>query len=593
MVRRPASLLTLASLSLVACGDDPPASAPPRDASADVSTALDASRDASADALDDAPAVKGAARVEVTHYDYGIDLATRAVTARLTLRVVSAGDCLSMGFRHAAADEVLLDGEAARDVTVANDTLLACDGRRRGWAVGRTITLSVRSTEPVTTWRPTQVGFSTRTSAGGGTFTYLLSWVGECARHGPCDTNPSTFATWRFTVTHPEGTQVLCPGTVTPGTTETVCVFDHRGGPAYSTLGVLAMSGGWQRADLGTARNVRLTLHDTTVSRITATINRPALRGFVEWMVDTFGPYPYGDELRFIVAPTYWAGFEHPGNVALAETLSTSQRLDHTARHETAHQWAGDQTTVATTRDFVWKEAMAEYLSFVYEDEHAELRDEASATLASWRSASASADHYAAPGESLPLVSYYGSAYGPGPMILFRQLEVMHSRRQVLDALRMLLGRERALTLDDVRMALEATTGASLDTYVRAWMRGTGAPAWPGATVERLDRGDGSVTVTVRVQTRDAIVRPCRFTVRLTGAMGATFDVPITVGLDGTQPAPVTVRPGFTVTGEEVNPRFEALVWPMAMAAGARWIDHVPSGGDDAFRAPPAEGASR
>ncbi len=586
MLRRPTTLLTLAPLALVACGDDPtPNSAP--DASVDAPHDV---ADASADAIDDTPPVTGSARVSVTHYDYTIDLASRAVSARLTLRVESGGDCLTMPFRHASADEVRIDDVEARDVRVESNTLTACDATSRGWAAGRTVTLAVRSTEPASTWRPTQVGFSTRTSASGGTFTYLLSWVGECARHGPCDATPSAFATWRFTVTHPEGTEVLCPGTVTPGKTETVCVFDHRGGPAYSTLGVLAMSGGWRRADLGTARGVRLTLHDTTRSGVTDAVDRTHLRGFLEWMVGRFGAYPYGDELRFVVAPTYWAGFEHPGTVSLAETLVASRRLDHTMRHETAHQWAGDQSTVATTRDFVWKEAMAEYLSFVYEDENA-LRTDASATLESWRASAGTADHYPVPDEELPLVSYYGSAYGPGPMILFRQLEVMFSRRQVLDALSMLLGRERALSVDDVRAALEATTGARLDGYIRAWLRGAGAPAWPGASVTREDRGDGSVTVTVRVQTRDAVVRPCKFTVRLTGDGGARYDVPITVGLDGSQPAPVTVRPGFTVTGEEVNPLYEALVWPMVSASGTRWMEHVPAGGDEAFRAPaPAVG---
>ncbi len=580
MHRRPTPLLALAALALHACGDDAPPDAPPADAS------LDARGDASLDA----PAIRGAARATVTRYDYAIDLESRRVTARLSLRVDREGDCLSIGFRHEAADDVRLDDAPARDVRVADGTLTACDARGRGWAAGSAVTLALSSTEPLTTWRPTQVGFSTRTSAGGGRFTYLLSWVGECARHGACDATPSAFATYRFAVTHPEGTEVLCPGAVTPGATETVCEFDHRGGPTYSAFGVLAMSGGWRRTSLGEARGVRLSLYDTPGSRVTETIDRERLRAYVEWLVDRFGPYPYGDELRLVVAPTYWAGFEHPGNIALAETLVAGGRLDHTVRHEIAHQWAGDQTTVASTKDFVWKESMAEYLAYVFEDETAALRDQAGTSLAVWRQSAGTADHWPVPDEELPLVSYYGSAYGPGPMILFRQLEVMFSRRQVLDALRMLLGRERALSVDDVRAALEAATGARLDGYLRAWLRGAGAPAWPGVTVTRSPNADGSLSLSVRVQTRDAVVRPCRFTVRLTGDGGQRLDVPVTVGLDGAQPAPVTVRPDFTVTGEEVNPLNEALVWPMAMPSGGRWIEHVPRGGDDPFRAPdPAE----
>jgi aminopeptidase N len=587
MLRRLTPLLALAPVALAACSDPPAA---PADAALDAP--LDAARDAPLDPLD-APPVKGPARVTVTRYDYAIDLTTRRVTARLTLRVDQAGDCLAIGFRHEAADDVRFDGEAARDVTVANATLLACDGARRGWAAGRTLTLSLSSTEPLATMRPTQVGFSSRASAGGGRFTYLLSWVGECARHGACDATPSAFATYRFAVTHPEGTEVLCPGAITPGATETVCVFDHRGGPTYSAFGVMAMSGGWRHVALGETRGVRVTLYDTANSRVTETIDRPRLLAFLGSMIDRFGAYPYGDELRIAVAPTYWAGFEHPGTISIAETLVAGRRLDHTVRHEIAHQWAGDQTTVATVKDFVWKEAMAEYLAYVFEDETAGLADDASASLASWRQSAGTADHWPVPDEDIALVSFYGGAYGPGPMILFRQLEVMFSRAQVITALRSLLGRERALTVDDVRGALEAATGARLEGYARAWLRGAGAPAWPGVSVERTANADGSVGLAVRVQTRDAVVRPCRFTVRLTGAPGEVFDVPVTVGLDGAQPAPVTVRPGFAVTGEEVNPRMEALVWPLVMPSGARWMAHVPRGGDDAFRAPDADGVVR
>ncbi len=369
------------------------------------------------------------------------------------------------------------DDEAARDVTVANETLLACDATSRGWAAGRTITLTLRSTEVAATWRPTQVGFSTRASTGGGRFTYLLSWVGECARHGACDATPSAFATYRFAVTHPEGTQVLCPGVVTPGATETVCDFTRRG-PAYSSLGVLAMSNGWQRVDMGVARDVRVTLYDTAFVAHGRDDRPTASRWpFSNSMIDRFGAYPYGDELRFVVAPTYWAGFEHPGNISVAETLVAGRRLDHTVRHEIAHQWAGDQTTVATVKDFVWKEAMAEYLAFVFEDETAGLGDDASATLASWRQSASTADHWPVPDEDIPLVSFYGGAYGPGPMILFRQLEVMFSRAQVITALRSLLGRERALTVDDVRRGPRGGHGRAARGATCA--RGCAAPARP------------------------------------------------------------------------------------------------------------------
>ncbi|MFO0606428.1 MAG: M1 family aminopeptidase [Polyangiales bacterium] len=578
-MRRLAASLA-APLALASCGDPSPVApdaAAPMDVAADVT---DAARDVAPDA---SPRYEGPARVTVTRYDHAIDLETRALTARLTLRVDAPGDCITLGFRHPMAEEVRFGDAPARQAKVANGTLLACvDG---GLGPGATTVLTVRSTIPQTTLLPTQVGFSRRTNSAGRSFSYLLSWVGECGRVGPCDVAPSSFATYRFAVTHPAGTQVLCPGEVTPGDTETVCVLDRRGAPTYSSFGVLALAGGWRETDLGSAGTVRITLHDTPRSRVAESIDRVHLRSFVGWMAERFGPYPYGDALRFVTGPTYWSGFEHPGNIALAETLTEGGRLDHTVRHEVAHQWAGDQTTVAAVKDFVWKESMAEYLSYVFEDENG-LPDQARASLDTWMLAASRADRYPVPDEDLALPAYYGNAYGPGPMILFRQLEVMFSRRQVVDAIRMVLGRERTLSVDELRMALEQTTGAQLDRYLRAWLRGTGAPAWPGVAVTRTPNPDGSLTVSVRVESRDAVVRPCRFRVRLTGDGGEALDVPFTVGLDGSAPAPATVRPTFPVTGAVVNPESEALVFEATTGSGARWIDHVPTPGYDPFRAP-------
>jgi len=580
-MRRPLASFVV-SITLTACGEAPPA--PLSDGAVPFDGPRDATPDTGSDlAPEERPRHEGPMRVTVTRYDHTIDLETRSLTARLTLHVHTPGDCVTLGLRHPSVDEVRFGDMPARASKVANNTLWACiDG---GLDADTTTVLTVRSTIPQATLLPTQVGFSRRNNSAGQRFTYLLSWVGECPRVGPCDAAPSTFSTYRFTVVHPMGTQVFCPGDVTHGATETVCTLEHRGAPTYSSFGVMALAGGWRQNDLGTVGGVRLSLHDTPMSRIAENLDRPRLRAFLAWMVERFGPYPYGNTLRFVTGPTYWAGFEHPGNIALAETLVAGGRLDHTIRHEIVHQWAGDQTTVATLKDFVWKEAMAEYLSYVFEEENG-LADQARTSLTTWLTASSRADRYPVPDEDLALPAFYGSSYGPGPMIFFRQLEVMFSRRQVIDAIRRVLGRERTLSVDEVREALEHTTGARLDAYFRAWLRGTGTPAWPAVTVTRSPHPDGSLTVAVRVTTRDGTLRPCRFRVRLVGPEGRHLDVPFTVGLDGSPPAPVTVHPTFTVTGDVLNPEVEALVFPTSEMSSARSIQSVSTPADDPFRAP-------
>jgi hypothetical protein len=100
------------------------------------------------------------------------------------------------------------------------------------------------------------------------------------------------------------------------------------------------------------------------------------------------------------------------------------------------------------------------------------------------------------------------------------------------------------------------------------------------------------VTLTVDVQTADNVVRPCRFRVRLVGDGGRTLDVPVRVGDDAT-PRQTVLRPDFAVTGVEVDPGVEAMVFPAAMPDGARWVRRAPPAPFDPFRAPDAVDARR
>lgn len=534
------------AVALVACAGDPGPS--PLDAASPL--------DASADAVDaPPPPITGPARARVRRYDYALDITSDATRAALTLELTQAGDCLTIPCRLTAVDAVTVDGAPAREVSLTDGALRLCEPTGRGWPVGATPTVEARATLPRATWRPTQVGYSTRRDREGNDFTYLQSWVGQCDRAGPCDNDPSAFATYRFEVTHPAGTTVLCPGTITPGDERTVCEFTHEGGPTYSTFAVMA-GRSWSPVELGVASGVRLTLYDLPSSGIAAAIDPARLRAFVSWMSATFGPYPYGDALRLVVAPMYWAGFEHPGNIAISETLARG-RPEHTILHEIAHQWAGDQTTLAAVDDFVWKEAAAEYLAFTFEREQGPA-SVAAATLQVWRDASSALRHHPVPVTPVPLVDFYGSAYGPGPMVLFRQLEAFSDRARVLAGLRGVLGRPRALSVSDLRASLERETGLSLGGYVPGWLRGDGAPTWPTVRVARAgDSGPWTVTLDPRGESRG-----CRFTVRFEGAEGQRAEVRFDIAPDGSGERARTVTADFAVARVLIDPDREALVYP-------------------------------
>lgn len=538
------------------CGDKK-ASDQDGGADAGLDAGWDATADGSADGGDGGVADRFVTYV-ARHYDFTLDLATRAATAVVRFEVQSPGDCVRIGFRPPVADNVLLDGTAALDVNVVQDRLEACDGTGVGWDASDLVELSVDCTVPEETWDFSQVGFSIRLDDLWNPFTYLLSWVGGCDRHGPCDARAGTFATYTFRVTHEQGTQVLCPGEVTAGTTQTTCSFTWAGGPTYSTFALMA-SPSWQTADLGSFSGVAATLYDIPGSAVGQAFPTQAASGFVAWMISTFGSWPYGNKLRFVIAPTYWSGFEHPGNIVLNEELSASGAV-HVVIHELAHMWAGNLTTLADTYDFVWKEAMCEYLSFVYEDEQIDPA-EAADTAYSWKVWSQGAGYFPVPDERPPLLDYYGEVYGPGPMIFFRQLEVMYGRPAMIAALQSVLGVERTLSVEQLRDALQTATGVSLTTYFDGWVFGTNSPAWPRADVSVTDVGGGNVQVGVTLSTADSVPRGCRFNVQLAGGAGQSYDVDFDFGVNMTPVSPQTVNPGFAVTGYVLDPYHECLVY--------------------------------
>jgi aminopeptidase N len=119
---------------------------------------------------------------------------------------------------------------------------------------------------------------------------------------------------------------------------------------------------------------------------------------------------------------------EHPANVVVREDLPDVQRLYanvplHTVLHEIAHQWAGNRTTLAHRLDFVWKEAISEYLVYVFEQDRRPA-PEAATTRTVWHDIGNGSSYPVRPlaDPDLPLSVWVSGGYGSGPMALFVQL---------------------------------------------------------------------------------------------------------------------------------------------------------------------------
>ncbi|NUQ78605.1 MAG: hypothetical protein HUU21_34180, partial [Polyangiaceae bacterium] len=509
----------------------------------------------------DFPPPSGLITAPIRRYDYAFDMDSRAARSRLTLDVPEpGGDCFNVSCLLAPVEEPAWNSSPPSSVTLESQTLSLCGAGVPG---GSSLEIAASGTVPQKTFLGMDVGFSRIKNLAGGDFSYLLSWVGGCDRFGPCDDHPSQLAEFHFEVTHASGDIVLCPGRLTPGDTLTRCDIDGTLAPTYSAFAI-ASDPLWKASPFGVAAGVHIVFYEVPGGTIASSLDKDSVLDFMAWITGLLGPYPYGDELRIAGAPTYWLGFEHPANIILLETISTlmtpyQDTALHVLMHEIIHQWAGDRTTLATAEDFVWKEATAEYLAYVFEDEKRP-PGEAAKSLAYWDQISQNASYYPRPTDSPPpaVHTFYGDVYGPGPMILYVQLETMLGRPAVLAGIQDFLSQPGAKSVADLRTSLEKASGSDLGPYFDAWVFGSGAPERPTFAVEIGQVGD-EVTVTLTQQNPSNKIYGCAVEVEVHGAASSGRAL-VNFGLAPSSPvASAKVTLAEAVTGHTLDPDHRVL----------------------------------
>ena len=504
----------------------------------------------------------------MTRYDYAFDLATASARSRLTVDVAApGGDCFSAACGIDTVAGATFAGDPAVSSEVALGALEVCGAGVPG---GTSLEIGADVTVPEKTFLGLDVGFSRTTDMAGDEFSYLLSWVGGCDHFGPCDDDPSKLVEIHVEVTHPAGTTVLCPSVRTPGATTTRCDLAGTLAPTYSGF-ALAADPAWVETPFLTVDGVDMVFFEVPGGQIAANLEKPSVTAFFQWLTGLLGPYPYGSELRFAGGPTAWLGFEHPANIILYEKLPSVNGYENTTMHvfmhEIIHQWAGDRTTIATAADFVWKEATAEYLSYVFEDEQRPPA-EAAASLAYWDTVSLQSDHYPRPTDdpTPPVEQFYGDVYGPGPMVLYVQLETMLGRQAVLDGIASFLSTPGARTVTELRTALETASGKDLAAYFDAWVFGKGAPEWPTMTVTASQAGD-QVTVTVTQSNASQTLYGCAVEVQVNGAtQSATALVDFGVAPSSAS-ASATVTLAEPVVSTQLDPGHRVVAREPALAS--------------------------
>jgi aminopeptidase N len=430
------------------------------------------------------------------------------------------------------------------------------------------------------------VGFTKKANLSGKTTAYLMSWIGGCKHFAPCDADPARLAEFHYEIEHEAGAVVLCPGKLTAGSTTTTCDIDASQGmalaPTYTGFMVAADSD-WQRSSLASAAGVDLVIYEGSGGKIKAALDQAQVAKFFEWITDLIGDYPYGNELRFAGGPTVWLGLEHPANIILQEKLpdvsgAFADTTMHVLMHETAHQWSGNRTTLASAQDFAWKESTAEYLTYLFEEAHGKA-GEAARTREFWEQLALSAKHYPRPLDTPELEpqEFYGDAYGAGPLVMYIQLEDLLGRDAVVEAMQNFLADPGARSVGDLRDELEKASGEELDDYFDAWVFGAGVPAWPTFTVSTQPVA-GGIEVQVVQQTDDNVLRGCVVEVEIETS-GGTERVKVDFGV---KPASDTAKATASLSGAVIKTRVDpdhrvidkGATFPAPLLDAWRWVGY-------------------
>jgi aminopeptidase N len=311
--------------------------------------------------------------LDVTHYDVDItyDPADQVIHGDVTLSITPTEDRDEFTLDAVDLDvaEVLVDGQPARFETEAVELRIRPPA---ALVAGRPVTVDVTYTGA-----PKQARSAVNLPSGWfatASGSYVLNEPDGMRRWAPSNDHPSDKATWRFSITVPEGLTGVANGRLVDdhgdGAGHHVWVWDE---PApMATYLVQLLTGRYDLVDGTSPAGAPLSsvvLHDRHEAM------QPYLDGIgeqLDWFAQQFGPYPFD---RYGIAITDSAAglaMEQQGRAMFSigdlRGAVTGEAVQALLAHELAHQWFGDAVTPATWHDIWLNESFATYAQWLWFD---------------------------------------------------------------------------------------------------------------------------------------------------------------------------------------------------------------------------------
>jgi aminopeptidase N len=352
------------------------------------------------------------------------------------------------------------------------------------------------------------------------------NWPNRVHHWIPCLDHPSAKATVTFTVTAPQRELVVANGKFVTmdrnGNALSVWKFDEsKPIPAYCM--VVAVSEGAKidaNVPTVTPLSYYVPMKDAAYAPKGFAPAAPALAFFSQ----TVAPYPY-EKLALIIGATRFGGMENSSAIVFSSTLFESRgndkmsrqfgiptRLEDVVAHEIAHQWFGDSVTESTWADLWLSEGFATYFAGLFIEKHESedafreyMRDAANRYFAYEKQHSAPI-HDTETQDLMKLLN--PNNYEKGAWVL-HMLRERIGDEAFFQGLRVYYNahHEANATTEDLRRALEETSGRNLKEFFARWIYGAGHPRYQVRW--GLTRGGTLLRVTVsQIQNGNAFLDP-------------------------------------------------------------------------------------
>jgi aminopeptidase N len=321
------------------------------------------------------------------------------------------------------------------------------------------------------------------------------NWPDRVHNWIPSIDHPSAKATVNFTVTAPEVNQVVANGALervdnSAKGTRTWVYNEKIPIPPYCMVVAVGQFG---KLDAGKPLSIPLTYYVPQSDR------KYAMKGFspaapaLRYFSQTVAPYPY-EKLALIIGATRFGGMENSSaivftstlfdsypNAKMSRTFGTRIGIVDVVAHEIAHQWFGDSVTEASWADLWLSEGFATYFAALFIQKHEgeqafrDYMQQAAETCFRYEQRSRTPIFDRETEDLMKLLN--ANNYQKGAWVLhmlrsslgddafFRGIRDYYNAHKNSNA-----------TTEDLRAALERSSGQPLREFFARWIYGTGHP---------------------------------------------------------------------------------------------------------------------